>query len=199
MSPSVSIGSFLVQEWAFTIDFTQVPNTSGVIVGIGNFGHGTPSLPGYRLAAFDTLGLAMPLTALVQIGSYDHTWTAFGLKFNDDVTLNTGSGDFVVTAVAGQNENNTDILLMSLPGGVQRLVVSTVGPTGGDTINVLIATASVLAGDYNDNGLWMRPTTWCGARAVRCKTKSIHRVLSTRPITLLGVPASAIQAVARRQ
>ncbi len=140
-APSAGMGNGVLQGWTLWIDFAAVPNTSGVIVGIGNFGHGTPSLPGYRLAAFDTLGLAMPLTALEQIGSYDHTWTSSGISFNDDVTLNTGSGDFVVTVVAGLNDNNSDILLMSLPAGVGRLEVSTVGPTAAETINVVIATA----------------------------------------------------------
>ena len=43
----------------------------------------------------------------------------------------------------------------------------------------------------------MRPTTCYGAMAVPCRTKSIHPVLSTRPITPRGVPASVIRAVAR--
>lgn len=141
-APSVAVGNIFFQEWTASIDFAAVPDTNGVIVGIGNFGHGTPSLPGYRLSAFDKVGAVMSLTALEQIGSYDHTWTAFGIPFNDDVNLNTDTGDFVVTVVAGQNDNNSDILLMSLPAGVGQLVVFTSAPTGGDTLNVLIATSA---------------------------------------------------------
>lgn len=150
-APSVAVGNLFLQEWAASIDFAAVPHTNGVIVGIGNFGHGTPTLPGYRLAAFDKFGDVMPLTALEQIGSYDHTWTAFGIPFNDDVTLLTGSGDFVVTQVAGQNENNSDILLISLPTNVGRLVVFTSAPTGGDTLNVLIATLRPTVTHQPDN------------------------------------------------
>lgn len=141
-APSVGIGNGVLNGWTLSISFAAVPNSSGLIVGIGNFGHGTPSLPGYRLAAFDTVGVAMPLTALEQIGSYDHTWTATNTPFNDNVTLNTTTGNFGVTVVAGLNDNNSDILLMSLPAGVGRLEVSTIAPTAAETINVLIATAS---------------------------------------------------------
>jgi hypothetical protein len=150
-APSVAVGNTPLQVWTFTIDFTQVPSTSGVILGIGNFGHGTPTLPGYRLVALDTIGNPIPLTALEQIGSYDHVWTDSGIPFNDDVTLNTGSGDFVPTLVAGQNENNTDILLVSLPANVGQLVVSAVGQTSGDTINVLIATTLPIVSDPPDD------------------------------------------------
>jgi hypothetical protein len=148
-APSVAISATLFQNSSFVLDFSEVPGTGGVIVGIGNFGHGTSTLRGYRLAAFDTLGDPMPLTALEQIGSYDHVWTDYGIPFNDDVALDTGSGRFVVTAVPGQNDNNSDILLMSLPAGVWKLIVSTNEPTDPETVNVVIASACPSDFDHN--------------------------------------------------
>lgn len=174
-APSVNIGNGVMQGWTLSINFAAVPNTSGVIVGMGNFGHGTPSLPGYRLAAFDTLGLAMPLTALEQIGSYDHTWTSFGFSFNDDVALNTVSGDFVVTVVAGLNENNSDILLMSLPASVGRLEVSTVGPTAAESINVVIATALAQSNiDPAHKFAWQENCGWLNWRDAHAGSQGVR-------------------------
>lgn len=150
-APSIGIGNGVLNGWTLSISFAAVPNTGGLIVGIGNFGHGLPSLPGYRLAAFDTLGSPMPLTALEQIGSFDHTWVNFNIPFNDDVTLDTITGNFVVSPIAGMNDNNSDILLMSLPAGVGRLEVSTVAPHAAETINVLIATLRPTVTDQPDN------------------------------------------------
>jgi len=124
--------------WSATISFEALTSTEGVFIGLGNFGHGTPTYPGYRLEGFGSGGLPLPLTSLSVIGSYDHSWPGL-VQFNDDVALNTANGQFEVTVVPGLNENNSDILLISLPAGVARLVVSTAAPTAGDTVNVVLA------------------------------------------------------------
>lgn len=138
---SVSAGNLNgLQVWTTQIDFTSFSDTTAVILGVGNFGHGTTDYPGYRLTAFDRLGAPMPLTGFTQIGSYDHTWISPGpVGFNDDVSLNPNTGDFNVTTVPGLNENNSDILLLSLPAGVGKLSIAPIAPSGGDSINVVIA------------------------------------------------------------
>jgi hypothetical protein len=136
-APSAGAENFNNANWSFTLDFSQVANTAGLIVGLGNFAHDLPVQ--YRLDAFDKSNVAMSLSLLTQIGSYDHDWSGTQF-FNDDVSLNTTTHLFVATTVAGQNDVNTDILLLSLPANVGLLRISTVDGAVGDTVNVLLAT-----------------------------------------------------------
>ncbi len=151
-APSAAVGNVFTQSWTFTIDFALVTDSSRMFLGIGNFGHGTPTLPGYRLAAFDSNGVAISLGAFEQIGSYDHTWTESNIPFNDDVFLNTVNGDFVATRIAEQNDFNTDILLLALPTGIGRLEISTIALTSGDTINIVVAPRQTCSADFNNDG-----------------------------------------------
>jgi hypothetical protein len=152
IAPSAGVGSTPIQNWSFQIDLMSLSQTSGLILGLGNFGHGTTSYPGYRLSAVDRLGAAMPLSGFTAIGSYDHTWItpSWPFPFNDDMSLNTTTGVFNVTTTLGGDNNNSDILLLRLPADVGRLTVQTVAPSASDTINVVVAvpeaTTVVLAG-----------------------------------------------------
>jgi hypothetical protein len=136
-APSAGAGNFGNADWFFTLDFSQVSDTTGLILGLGNFAHDLGYQ--YRLDAFDTANAPMALTLFTQIGSYDHDWGGAQF-FNDDVSLNTTTHLFVPTTVPGQDDHNTDILLMSLPAHVGLLKISTVGGSSGDTVNVLLAT-----------------------------------------------------------
>jgi uncharacterized protein YjbI with pentapeptide repeats len=141
VASSVGAGSAQFQTWAFQIDLTSLFDTSGLVVGLGNFGHGTSSLPGYRLRAVDQFGAAIPLGDLTQIGSYDHTWISpsWPFPFNDDVSLNVATGLFDVTTIPGGDDYNSDILLLALPPSTGHLTVETITPSAGETINVLVA------------------------------------------------------------
>jgi hypothetical protein len=126
--------------WSMTIVFSGI-DTAGLVLGVGNFGHGTGSYPGHQLQAFDSLNTPISPVAFGQIGSYDHTWITDPGTFNDDLSL-SGTGDFVVTTVPGRHDFNSDILLLSLPAGVARLEFTTSptepgAPSGGDTINIV--------------------------------------------------------------
>jgi hypothetical protein len=118
-----------------------MPATGGLLIGLGNFGHGGPGQPGYRLTATNRASGQMALDAFAQLGSYDHTWTGGypWQPFNDDVHLNVANGNFEVTTVPGLDNANSDILLLSLPPGVGSLAVSSLGLNSGDTVNVLAA------------------------------------------------------------
>jgi hypothetical protein len=141
VAPSVGVGSFVFQVWSFQIDLMSLSQSAGLMIGLGNFGHGTADLPGYRLSAVDRFGVAMPLTGFTTIGSYDHTWLSpsWPFPFNDDMSLNSATGMFDVTTTPGGDNNNSDILLLRLPAGVGRLTVQAVGPSSGETINVVVA------------------------------------------------------------
>jgi hypothetical protein len=141
IAPSAGLGSTPFQAWSFQIDLMSLSQTAGLILGLGNFGHGTTDYPGYRLSAVDRLGTAMPLTEFTTIGSYDHTWItpSWPFPFNDDMSLNTTTGALNVTTTPGGDNNNSDILLLRLPAGVGRLTVQTVGPSASDSINVVAA------------------------------------------------------------
>jgi len=133
------------QNWSFTLDLSSLADSAGLILGVGNFGHdpnpGDPTnYPGYRLRAYDTVGSPIGLGGITQIGSYDHTWLSPnpGWQFNDDVSLNTGTGVFMTSTTAGLEDHNSDIAYLTLPTGIGKLMVETVGPSSGDTVNVVV-------------------------------------------------------------
>ena len=129
-------------DYEFTIDLSAYADTSNLVVGFGNFGHNAPvKYPGYRLSAWDTDGDPMALTALTQLGSYDHVlFQPNGLAFyNDDVQLNTTTGVFEVTTVPGQSDVDSDMILLALPSGVGLLTVETIAPSGPDSMFVMAA------------------------------------------------------------
>lgn len=130
-------GSFA--PWSYRVDFTSVASTAGIVVGLGNFGHNVSSYPGYRMTAYNKQGGVMSLASFGMLGSCDHTWTPTGQQFNDDLALNLSNGNFVVTPVAGLNNTNSDILLMAMPSNLGWLDVTTLGPSAGDSVNVVIA------------------------------------------------------------
>lgn len=61
--------------------------------------------------------------------------------FNDDLSLNASTGKFGVTDVLGQDRLNSDMLILSLPAGVDGMVVSLQNPAFPlpDTINFMVA------------------------------------------------------------
>lgn len=170
--------------WKFDVDFSTGFDTSGFVLGMGNFGHGTEHYPGYQLKAFDGFDSPMSLSGFVQIGglSYDHTWPSNGQSFNDDVSLNLATGIFDVTTVPGLDSHNSDILLLSLPADVGRLEITSLptGPgilSGGDSINIVaipepstlaLAALSLAAG-------------LLGRRRAACSAFRSGRVRTTQP------------------
>ena len=138
---AVAPGNGVFGVWTAQIDFTSLSDTSGLILGLGNFGHGDASLPGYRLTAFDRFGAPMSLANFTQIGSYDHTWISpsWPFSFNDDASLNPATGIFEVTTTPGGDDSNSDILLLSLPPAVGHLNVSPIAQSAGETINIVLA------------------------------------------------------------
>ena len=134
--------SIALDDSAFSvIDFSGVANTSGMIVGIGNFANPSLFPWKYRLTAFDTANQPIPLTLLNQIGNFDHNWTGLGSFYNDDTSLDLGTGLFSVTAVLGGSDSDSDMFLFSLPENVLRLELSSDMPVAGDAVNVVLATS----------------------------------------------------------
>lgn len=125
--------------WSFTLDFSSVPNTAGLIVGLGNFAHNLGWT--YRLDAFDTTNTALSLASLTQIGSYDHNWVPSPV-FVDDISLNTTTHLFDIVGTGF----NSDVLLLSLPASVGKLVVTSSASPGGDTVNVLLGRTDAVDG-----------------------------------------------------
>ena len=126
-------------QWDIMLDFTALANTTGLIVGIGNLGYGSANYPGYRLTSFDTANNPMPLTGFTVIGNYDYTLPSNGgALYNDDTSLNTANGLFSVTTVPGGDNNNSDMLLLSLPSGVGALNLDPISPSAGDTITFMV-------------------------------------------------------------
>lgn len=148
--------------WTISLDFTSLAGTAGLIVGLGNFGHGSASYPGYSLSAFSPGGAQMALTDFSVIGNYDHVWTANGgILYNDDTSLDMNTGFFGVNPVPGGNDSDSDILLLSLPAGVGHLTINPINPSSGDTINVMIATvvpepSTVMLGAIGILGIFLR-------------------------------------------
>jgi len=152
-APTVQVGKFVQNatdlQFVTQIDFTSLSNTSSLVLGLGNFGYGA-GIPSYQLKAFDPLGMPMSLTGFTQIGSYANEFAGIdsGHLYNDNVFLNQSTGIFEVTTVPGGDDNNSDILLIKLVAGVGHLEISPVGGNwvagvGGDSIHVLVATATM--------------------------------------------------------
>lgn len=140
--PGVGAGHGAVTgSWSLLLDFVDPARTLGLVLALGNFGHGSAAYPGYRFEASDSSGAAIDSALFSSLGSFNHRWLSpsFPLEFNDDVEL---VGDrFVVTTTPGGAENDSDLLLLALPTGVSSVRVSALGPMAGDTITVMLATA----------------------------------------------------------
>lgn len=137
-------------SYSVTVDLSQVQSSASRVVGFGNFGYGGPGgealgYPGFRLEAFDSLNAPVNLSVLGQLGSFDHLWPAFPVfdTFNDDVSLDLGTGKISGILVPGLNDANTDIILFQVPQGIEKLVVTTTPPGFGETINVVVAIPSI--------------------------------------------------------
>ncbi len=125
--------------WSVRLDFSGLASTQGVVVAVGNFGHSLAGYPGYGFAATDTAGHAMGDGAFTAVAHWDHRWIQpdYPLLFDDDAAL--ANGRFEVTPVPGNSEHDSDLLLLRLPAGVARIEVFALGPMGGDTVNVMLA------------------------------------------------------------
>jgi hypothetical protein len=138
--PGVGAGHGAVTgPWALSLDFADPGNTHGLVLALGNFGHGSPAYPGYRFEAWDGSGAAIDSALFLGLGSLNHRWLSpsYPLEFNDDVEL---VGDrFVVTTTPGGADNDSDLLLLALPTGVSGVRVSALGPMAGDTVTVMLA------------------------------------------------------------
>lgn len=141
IAPAAAANNGQTQAWSFSLDFSSISNTLGLIVGIGNLGHGDASLPGYSFLAKNSANVTIAPSAFTQIGSYDHTWISppTSLTFNDNVSLNTTTSQFDFVTVSGGDNFNSDILFLSLPAQVKTILIQSNGTMGGDTVNVLVA------------------------------------------------------------
>jgi hypothetical protein len=123
----------------FTVELGSVADTSGLVVGLGNFAYDLGW--SYTLTMFDTSNNLMNLATLTTIGSFDHTWGGAYCcaAWNDNVSLNTTTGLFS-GASTGSTEYNTDMFLFTLPSNVGKLVITSSGGAG-DTINLVVGRA----------------------------------------------------------
>jgi hypothetical protein len=125
------------------LDFTGFSSTAGLILAVGQLAHVTGT-SGYTMSAFNSSNNPIPLNTFGQIGNFD-----FGIPlngnffFNDDLSLNTTNGNFSVATVAGQDDVNSDMLIFSLPAGVDKIFIKLQTPANppGDTINVMVSGA----------------------------------------------------------
>lgn len=129
-----------LETWSTTINLSNLDNTKDVVIGIGNFGYGTSNYAGYRLTARDWCGAVVPLSTFTVLGSYDHSSLTVPGQFNDNLSLNLVTGIFSGTTVAGQDNLNTDIMLVRCPAHLGTLTIDTVGPSSGDTLFVVVST-----------------------------------------------------------
>ena len=94
------------------------------------------------MTAIDNANQVIPLSSFGSLGHYDFGTPFNGnFLFNDDLNLNTTTGRFQVTTVGSQNDVNSDMLLLTLPGGVNRIDLTLFNATSftGDTVNFMIA------------------------------------------------------------
>jgi hypothetical protein len=129
-------------QFGMELDFNSFISTAGLVLAIGNIGK-VPGFAGYVLSAFDSSNNPIALSSFGQFGHFDNEWLPpnGGILFNDDLALNTGTGNFNVTIVPGQNTGNSDMLILSLPAGVSKIFVNLQNPAQavGDTINFMVA------------------------------------------------------------
>lgn len=140
--PGVGAGHGAVTgSWSLSLAFADPGATLGLVLALGNFGHGSAAYPGYRFEAWDGAGAAIDSALFLSLGSFNHRWLSpsYPLEFNDDVAL---VGDrFVVTTTPGGADSDSDLLLLALPTGVSGVRVSALGPMAGDTVTVMLASA----------------------------------------------------------
>lgn len=130
-------------SWSFTIDLSAVTNTQGLIIGIGNMGHGDTALPGYRFAATSTSDATIAPSGFIQVGSFDHFRPGDPAFYNDDVSLNVDASEFDYATTPGGNDINSDVLLLSLPAQVKNILIQSNGAMGQDAVDVLVAVSAV--------------------------------------------------------
>lgn len=135
---AVGAQNFGTTSFQMRLNFTGFTSTAGLVLAIGNIGYG-PGYSGYQMTAFNAANIPIPISSFGQIGNFDYTWTATNDMFNDDLSL-ASNGMFSVATVLGQNDQNSDMLLLSLPAGVAKIVVSVQNPMdqGPDTINFMV-------------------------------------------------------------
>jgi hypothetical protein len=133
-------------RFSMELDCNSFMSTAGLVLAIGNIGH-TSGFSGYAISAFDSSNNMIALSIFGQVGHFDNEWLPpnGGILFNDDLALNTGNGNFSVTTVLGQNNTNSDMLILSLPVGVSKIFVNLQNPTQalGDTLNFMVAPVPV--------------------------------------------------------
>jgi hypothetical protein len=135
---AVNFGSTSFQ---MQLNFTGFTSTAGLVLAIGQLAH-VQGASGYVMSAFNSSNQAIPLNTFGLLGNYDFGNPLNGnFFFNDDLSLNTNNGGFHVTTVAGQDDLNSDMLLLSLPAGVSKILINLQSPTTptGDTINFMVA------------------------------------------------------------
>jgi hypothetical protein len=136
---AVGAQNFGTTSFQMQLNFIGFTSTAGLVLAIGNIGHG-PAYSGYGMTAFNASNNSIPISAFGQLGNFDYTWTATNDMFNDNLSL-ANNGKFNVMTVTGQNDQNSDMLLLSLPAGVDRIFVNLQVPTeqAPDTINFMVA------------------------------------------------------------
>lgn len=138
---SAAAQSTYTSNFVMELDFTGFSTTAGLTLAIGNvadFG-----FSGYVMSAFNASNQPISLTNFSQLGNYDYQWDAAhgGYLFNDDLSLNPTTGNLSVTQVAGQDNLNSDMLILSLPAGVSSIFLQerVTSEAIGDTINFMAA------------------------------------------------------------
>lgn len=124
------------------LDFSGFSTTAGLVLAVGQLAH-VQGTSGYKMSAFDSSNNSIPLSTFGQFGNFDFGTSLNSNLFNDDLSLNTTNGKFSVATVAGQNDVNSDMLIFSLPGGVDRILINLQQPMNpaGDTIDFMISGA----------------------------------------------------------
>ncbi|HEY1770118.1 MAG TPA: hypothetical protein VGG02_07670 [Chthoniobacterales bacterium] len=132
-------------KFSMELDFNSFMSTAGLVLAIGNV-RKQPGFAGYAISAFDASNNPIALTSFGQFGDYDYKWLPPhpNIHFTDDLSLNTSNGKLIVTPVTGGN-GNSDMLILSLPAGVSKIVVNLQNPANAlaDTIDFMVAPPAV--------------------------------------------------------